>query len=321
MAVETNKSKWTDSFAKSIGVTTNPTGGEGGGDNPQTDKYDALEYTSYKDMLSSKIQASVARDQAQKYVGASLNNAGFGGQGMAESTRAGIMGTYNKAIMGADEQHQANLLDIENQRQEDIAAASEDDWQSAMTMLSQATSQEDLDYVKANFYDQMSDKQKKMFDYYYQSYSGSFSGVNDEFATYEDQANAIYDKAFGKDENGNEYVKNEIAAARYNYYMMQQKGYYVQGLSDGRENDDIDITVGSSSRDKGTEFDLRAGKAVSNAMSNNLTKAVGSEPKNGELVISGDKLYIYTKSGWKEVLDDHSKVADAIAAFKKLGIK
>ncbi len=190
MAVETNKTKWTDSFAKSIGVTTNPTGGEGGNEQP-TDKYDALEYTSYKDMLSSKIQASVARDQAQKYVGNSLANAGFEGQGIAESTRAGITGSYGKAIMNADQTHQANLIDIESQRQE----GKEEDWQSVMTMLQQAQSQDDLDYLKSEFYDGMNDKQKKMFDYYYSSYSQAISPTT--INSYDALRNTTYVKSDG----------------------------------------------------------------------------------------------------------------------------
>ncbi len=324
MAVETNKDKWTQAFAQSIGVGggSNPSqeGGEGGNQN-NTDKYAALETTSYKDMLSSKIQASNARDQAMKYAQNSIANAGYAGQGMAESTRTGIQNTYQKAIMGADEQHQQNMLDIQTQKADEQELKGEEDWQSVMTMMQQATSQEDLDYLKSEFYDGMNDQQKKMFDYYYSSYSNSFGGINDEFATYADQANAIKDKAFTMDEEGNiTGIKNEIAAARYNYYMMQQNGYYVQGLSDGRENDDIDITVGQDTRDSKKEFDLRAGKAVSRALSNSLTKAVGGQPNNGELVVLGDKLYIYTKSGWKNVIDDHSKASDAVAAFKKLGI-
>ncbi len=176
MAVETNKTKWTDAFAKSIGASTSP-GGQGEG--TPTDKYDALEYTSYKDMLSSKIQASVAKDQAQKYIGASLSNAGFAGQGIAESTRTGIMGSYGKAITAADETHQANLLDISKQRAEETELAGEEKWQSAMTMLQQATSKEDLDYVKTSFYNDMTDDQKKMFDYYYASYSNDL-GTRDD---------------------------------------------------------------------------------------------------------------------------------------------
>ena len=173
MAVTTNKNEWVNNFAKSIGEggdkTVSPTGGSGEGGN--TDKYDALETTSYKEMLSSKIQAANAKDQALKYANDSLAGAGLGNQGIAESTRAGIMGNYQRAITGADEQHQANLMDIETQRQEDATTKGEEDWQTTMTMLQQATSQEDLDYLKSEFYPNMTEQQKKIFDYYYSTYA------------------------------------------------------------------------------------------------------------------------------------------------------
>ena len=279
------------------------------------DKHDALKYTSYKDMLSSKIQASAAKEQAQKYVGTALGNSGFGGQGIAESTANGIFNAYGKAISDADATHQANMVDIANQQ----ADEGEEKWQSAMTMLQQARNQADIDYIKENFYEGMTDDQKKMFDYYAASYSDSF---NNEYKTYGDQANDVFADAFNVDENGNATsVKNEIAAARYTYNMMQEKGYYVQGLGKGGNNDDIDITVGKSSRDKENEFDLKVGGEVSQAMANNLTQATGGKaPAEGTLVISGKNLYIYTSKGWKTVASDRSNVADAVAAFKKLGI-
>ena len=173
MAVTTNKNEWVNNFAKSIGEggdnSVNPTGGSGEGGT--TDKYDALETTSYKEMLSSKIQAANAKDQALKYANDSLAGAGLGNQGIAESTRAGILGNYQRAITGADETHQANLMDIETQRQEDATTKGEEDWQTTMTMLQQATSQEDLDYLKSEFYPNMTEQQKKIFDYYYSTYA------------------------------------------------------------------------------------------------------------------------------------------------------
>jgi len=270
-------------------------------------------------MLSSKIQASAAKEQAQKYVGTALSNSGFAGQGIAESTHAGIMNAYGKAISDADATHQANMVDIEGQQQDELAAKGEEKWQSAMTMMQQAQSQEDLDYIKENFYEDMTDDQKKMFDYYYASYSNSFGS---EFNTYGDQANAVFNEAFNVDENGNPTgVKNEIAYARYTYNMMQEKGYYVQGLGKGGKNDDIDITVGKTSRDTETEYDLKVGDEVSSAMANNLTQAVGGKaPAEGTLVISGNNLYVYTSKGWKTVTSDRSDVKNAIDAFKKLGI-
>ena len=174
MAVTTNKQEWVNNFSKAIGNTgenaVTPTGGSGEGGNTP-DKYDALETTSYKEMLSSKIQAANAKDQALKYANDSLAGAGLGGQGIAESTRAGILGNYQRAITGADEQHQANLMDIEQQRQEDATTKGEEDWQTTMTMLQQATSQEDLDYLKSEFYPNMTEQQKKIFDYYYSTYA------------------------------------------------------------------------------------------------------------------------------------------------------
>lgn len=186
MAISTNKNEWVNAFANKINANNSTIGGSGSGsvdnnnERPATpDKYDSLQYTSYKDMLSSKIQANVAQEQANKYVANSLASAGYGSQGMAESTRLGIANTYQKAIASADETHQQNLIDIENQRQTDAEATSNEDWQSAMTMLQQATSLQDLDYVKSNFYDSMTDKQKKMFDYYYASYSKSLNNEVD----------------------------------------------------------------------------------------------------------------------------------------------
>lgn len=304
MAVETNRSKWVDSFAKSIGVSTGGTGGES---NPsgESDKYAALETTSYKDMLSSKIQASVARDQAQKYVGTSLANAGFGGSGMAESTRAGIMGSYGKAIQAADEQHSANLVDIEAQRQADIEGTQEEDWQSAMTMLSQATSQEDLDYVKNNFYEGMTDKQKKMFDYYYASYKNSMAETNPTVQNYDDYVNELSSKAFNEDGT----IKSENDYANYNYQVMKNAGYYVQGLSGGnsRATDDIDITIGKNSRDTNIEYDCVAGDEVTDArIKYALNSLEGGKVANGTLVLYRDKLYIRTGSIWRAVQIDHA---------------
>jgi len=56
MAVTTNKNEWVNNFAKSIGEggeNANPTGGSGEGGT--TDKYDALETTSYKEMQRIKL--------------------------------------------------------------------------------------------------------------------------------------------------------------------------------------------------------------------------------------------------------------------------
>ncbi len=200
MAVKTNKTEWVDSFAKSIGESSGSVAGSDVNTNPgattsNPDKYAALETTSYKDMLSSKIQASAAREQANKYVGTTLGANGLGTQGISESARVGIANQYGQAIANADQTHQANVLDIESQRQDDLELKNTESWQNAMTMLNQASSQEDLDYIKNNFYSGMSDEQKKMFDYYYSSYSSSMN--SGDYNSLEMLNSATYENASG----------------------------------------------------------------------------------------------------------------------------
>lgn len=172
----TNKDQWVENFNSAIGGTSpqnanpqpaNPTGA--------TDKYEGLKNTSYKEMLDSKIQAAAVKEQSQKYVQSSLAAAGLSGQGIAESTKAGIFGSYQKAINAADDTHNKNLIDIETQRQNDLEAKGTDRWQSTMEMLQQARSKEDLDMIKSDFYDGFTDDQKKYFDYYYASYSADLA--------------------------------------------------------------------------------------------------------------------------------------------------
>lgn len=103
---------------------------------------------------------------------------------------------------------------------------------------------------------------------------------------------------------------------------LSANSYYVQGLGSGRENDDIDITIGSSERDTESEFDLQCGSKVTNKrMINYLNKyATGdfnTEPNNATTIVVANKMYIYTKKGWRNVIDDRDSVADAIKAYLK----
>ena len=97
--------------------------------------------------------------------------------------------------------------------------------------------------------------------------------------------------------------------------------YYVQGLGSGRNNDDIDITIGSTSRNRKTEFDLLCGDEVTNATAKGLlnkltTGSADVTPSNGRLVVVANKMYIYTKKGWRIVKNDNSDIiGDAINAF------
>ena len=86
-----------------------------------TDYYNALKNESYKTLLNSEIQASVARDQALKYTNNSLRANGYGNQGLAESTNLGVQNQYRNALANASNNYMANMSQInQDQRQEHI---------------------------------------------------------------------------------------------------------------------------------------------------------------------------------------------------------
>lgn len=119
-------------------------------------------------------------------------------------------------------------------------------------------------------------------------------------------------------------------------------GWYIQGLGSGRDNDDIDITIGSTSR-KGNgakEYDLLCGAEVTDdGIKKALNKlATGDEnitPKAesgwtwlhgdsadsnstaGKLVVYLNQMFVYTSSGWRVVKADNdaSQLQAAINAF------
>lgn len=170
--------------------------------------------------------------------------------------------------------------------------------------------------------------------------AGSYGSVSDTYAKYKNIMKNL-------DEN---YQKGLISETDYNNLKDQMNstttkscngGWYVQGLGSGRKNDDIDITIGSSSR-KGngaTEYDLKCGSAVTDKdIKKQLNKlATGSEDStparrndkwgwllgdkadskntDGKLVVFMNQMFIYTEKGWVTVESDHSDIQDAINAF------
>ena len=84
-------------------------------------QYDNLRNESYRAMLNSEIQASLARDQALKYTQNQLNAQGMGNQGMSESARAGIYNTYQNALGTAANTYRSNLIDIADKEQNSLS--------------------------------------------------------------------------------------------------------------------------------------------------------------------------------------------------------
>lgn len=185
-----NRDAWVSNFNNAVNGVSPQNAGVAGEQNTQPqDKYKGLENVSYSELLNSKVQSAAVKEQALKYVNTPLNAGGFQGQGLAESSKLGIYGNYQKSIDEANKVHQQNLMDIEVKKADDLEAQGKERWQSAMEMLSQAQTTEELEQIKNDFYDGFTDDQKKYFDYYYASY-GKDIGKAGEYATLDSLRNA-----------------------------------------------------------------------------------------------------------------------------------
>lgn len=67
--------------------------------------YENMRQDSYRTLLNSEIQASVAKQNAMKYTQNQLNQTGYANQGVAQSTALGIENSYRNALADANNAH------------------------------------------------------------------------------------------------------------------------------------------------------------------------------------------------------------------------
>lgn len=249
------------------------------------------------------------------------------------------------------------------QLRQEQAAKDEQDRQNAY-IVAQATMEEYIADGKFDLARQYLDANKATFgDSGYQSYLGriqsgtqttaknTHSSAIDTFLTTNYSSISSSKTAYDKIMSDLEAAKGDLGDAEYNALVAKMNstssnscsgGWYVQGLGSGRDNDDIDITIGSTSR-KGNgakEYDLLCGAEVTdNGIKKALNKlATGDEnttPKAesgwtwlhgdaadsnstaGKLVVYLNQMFIYTSNGWRVVKSDNdaSQLQDAINAF------
>lgn len=173
----------------------------------------------------------------------------------------------------------------------------------------------------------------------------------DTFLTTNHSSVSASKSAYDKIMNDLNAAKDTLGETEYNSLVAKLNstssntcsgGWYIQGLGSGRDNDDIDITIGSTSR-KGNgakEYDLLCGAEVTDdGIKKALNKlATGDEnitPKAesgwtwlhgdsadsnstaGKLVVYLNQMFVYTSSGWRVVKADNdaSQLQAAINAF------
>lgn len=156
-----------------------------------TDYYANLKNESYKAMLDAEIQADVAKQQSMKYVGNTVAGQGLAGQGMAESSRVGILNTFNQALSEAQNTHNKNLVDIGAQEVAAQKQTANDNFESMTTLMSNASDVEGLNNILKNYkidvadgvlsgegYDALDPNSQAQLNSLYQLYSSQYQDQN-----------------------------------------------------------------------------------------------------------------------------------------------
>lgn len=185
----------------------------------------------------------------------------------------------------------------------------------------------------------------------YQTYSVKTVMGIDYGSDYNKKLGAIIDQ---KTELTEQYNAGKLSKDTYDSLMAEinkqnkntaSGGWYIQGLGSGRNNDDVDITIGKTSRDKGTEYDLLCGDAIKDSkLVEELNRiatgdpkktpstsgegsgwffGVGSDPsisssdKPNKLIVAYGNMYLYTTKGWVPLKDDNNgyDLKNAIRAY------
>lgn len=102
------------------------------------DYYNALKNESYKQLLNSEVQASIARDQALKYTNNTLAAKGYANQGMAESTGLGLQSQYQTALSNAANQYRTDMAGINQQQRDEELKVQDDNFKSLTTLMDTA---------------------------------------------------------------------------------------------------------------------------------------------------------------------------------------
>lgn len=274
-----------------------------------------------KNKNTALSESAIATERARKYVDAVNKHLGIAGTGYGESKaidlyaqeakrRAEINNAHSEQeneALKAYKQAIANAELVENEALGNIELA-EDQENEVKRQGYVETLRQALEQNKSG---EITDED---FSRYYKEYS-KYLGDDDAFLK-EDLKN-VYDD-ITKYDDYNTVTANEGNVEANN--TLKNPDWYIQGLGTGRRNDDIDITIGATSRNKKEEFDLLCGDRVEDTKKifalnklatgdenryPNIEGKNNSGASQGQLVVYKGDMYVYTRKGWRIVIDDN----------------
>ena len=194
-----------------------------------TDYYNALKNESYKALLNSEVQASIARDQALKYTNNALRAKGYGNQGMAESTNLGVYSQYQNALANAANTYRTSVDTINQQQRTEELTKQDDNFKSMTTLMGSASNKEELnnlmssynikintdgtlDYSNSNL-DPESQKQLQVL---YSMYSSQLNATSNEMSSLDEINQSTY---VGKDGKVTTFGEHYVEEMKYLWHL------------------------------------------------------------------------------------------------------
>ena len=275
-----------------------------------------------KNKSAALSESAIATERARKYVNAVNKHLGIAGTGYGESKAIDLFAQEAKRRAEINNAHSAQENEALKAYKQAIANAELAE-NEAMGNIELAEDQEAESkrqgYVETlrqvleqrNSEEGMSDED---FSRYYNEYS---KYLGDDDALLKEDLKNVYDD-ITKYDNYNTVTANEGNVEANN--TLKNPNWYIQGLGTGRRNDDIDITIGATSRNKKEEFDLLCGDRVEDTKKifalnklatgdenryPNIEGKNNSGDSQGQLVVYKGDMYVYTRKGWRIVIDDN----------------
>ena len=115
------------------------------------DYYELARQQEYGTLFDKEVELENAKQNALKYTQNQINAQGFGGTGYGSSIQSGIYNTYLNKVGNAQSEYNQNIKDINASEQADIDAKANDRFQSVTTMLTQASTQEQMDNLLSQY--------------------------------------------------------------------------------------------------------------------------------------------------------------------------
>lgn len=258
-----------------------------GGD-ASTDTYQLARNQEYTALLDKEVQLENAKQNASKYARNQMASQGFDSTGYGSTQQSAIYGQYMNALGSAQNATQSNVSNINLQEAEANEEKADDRFKSITTMLSSATSKDQMDSL--------------LKDYGYMDDSGNWLADKPEGVSDDDWYQMRYYYNLQKDTLG----EDDFNGTYYNG---------VDGLSEGTY---LDSNGGTKSigQNFGNEISLLGAKVSAGEVPYGTIIAMG----NGH----GESIYLmYTKKGFrlstKQAFSeqDPSKRRYAVAGIKK----